>query len=40
MKVRTIAQLRALHYSDDPEYFRLADEYLYPGLAKAGVPLR
>jgi tetratricopeptide (TPR) repeat protein len=40
MKVRTIAQLPALHYSDDPEYLRLAEEYLYPGLAKAGVPLR
>ena len=38
--VRTIAQLRAMRYSDDHEYLRFAEEYLYPGLVKAGVPLR
>ena len=32
----TVAQLRAKRYSDDPQYLKLAETYLYPGLLKAG----
>ena len=34
----TIAQLRAKHGSDNPEYLKLAEKYWYEGLRKAGVP--
>ena len=34
----TIAQLRAKRNSDNPEYLKLAEEYWYEGLRKAGVP--
>jgi adenylate cyclase len=34
----TIAQLRAKRYSDHPEYQRLAEEYWYEGLRRAGFP--
>ena len=34
----TIAQLRAKHGSDNPEYVKLAEKYWYPGLRKAGLP--
>jgi predicted Zn-dependent protease len=40
MSVRTIAQLRAMRYSEDPEYLKLAEMHLYPGLVKAGMPER
>ena len=36
----TIAQLRAKRGSDDPEYLKLAEQYWYEGLRKAGVPER
>jgi adenylate cyclase len=32
----TISQLRAKHYSDHPEYVKLAEQYWYAGLRKAG----
>ena len=32
--------LRAEGYSDDPQYLKLAETYLYPGLLKAGFPER
>ena len=34
----TISQLRAKHYSDHPDYQRLAQQYWYEGLRKAGIP--
>ena len=34
----TIAQLRAKRYSETPDYLKLAETYLYPGLRKAGLP--
>ena len=34
----TIAQLRAKHVSDNPEYLKLAEKYWYEGLRKAGFP--
>ena len=34
----TISQLRAKRYSDHPEYVKLAEEYWYAGLRKAGIP--
>lgn len=34
----TLAQLRAKRYSDNPEYLKLAEKYLYAGLRKAGIP--
>jgi tetratricopeptide (TPR) repeat protein len=36
----TIAQLRAKHYSDVPEYLRMAEAHWYSGLRKAGIPER
>jgi tetratricopeptide (TPR) repeat protein len=36
----TIAQLRAKHYSDVPEYLRMAEANWYSGLRKAGIPER
>jgi hypothetical protein len=40
MKVRTITQLRAMHYSDDHEYPKFAEEYLYPTCQGRHAPLR
>jgi adenylate cyclase len=34
----TIAQLKAKHYSDHPEYVKTAELYWYDGLRKAGLP--
>ena len=34
----TIAQLRAKHYSDVPEYVKMAEDTWYAGLRKAGIP--
>jgi tetratricopeptide (TPR) repeat protein len=34
----TIAQLRAKHYSDEPEYVKMAEATWYAGLRKAGLP--
>ena len=34
----TIAQLRAKRLSDNPEYLKLAEQYWYSGLRKAGLP--
>jgi len=34
----TIAQLRAKHYSDVPEYLKTAEATWYAGLRKAGFP--
>jgi tetratricopeptide (TPR) repeat protein len=34
----TIAQLRASRHSDHPEYQKLAEQYWYDGLRKAGLP--
>jgi serine/threonine protein kinase/tetratricopeptide (TPR) repeat protein/TolB-like protein len=34
----TIAQLRAKHYSDVPEYVKMAEATWYAGLRKAGIP--
>jgi serine/threonine protein kinase/TolB-like protein len=36
----TIAQVRAKHYSDVPEYLKLAEATWYAGLRKAGIPER
>jgi hypothetical protein len=36
----TIAQIRAKHYSDVPEYLRMAEANWYSGLRKAGIPER
>ena len=36
----TIAQLRAKHYSDVPEYLKMAEANWYSGLRKAGIPER
>jgi serine/threonine protein kinase/tetratricopeptide (TPR) repeat protein len=34
----TIEQLRAKHYSDEPEYVKMAEATWYAGLRKAGIP--
>ena len=34
----TITQLRAKHYSDVPEYVKMAEDTWYAGLRKAGIP--
>jgi len=34
----TISQMRAKPYSDNPEYIKLADKFLYTGLRTAGIP--
>jgi len=34
----SIAQLRSKHYSDTPEYMKLAEANWYPGLRKSGIP--
>ena len=36
----TIAQVRAKHYSDVPEYLKMAEATWYAGLRKAGIPER
>jgi predicted Zn-dependent protease len=40
VSVRTIAQLRERRWSEDPEFLKLAEMHLYPGLMKAGMPER
>ena len=34
----TIAKMRAMRRSENPEYLRLVEKYLYEGLRKAGLP--
>jgi hypothetical protein len=36
----TIAQIRAKHYSDVPEYVKQAEANWYSGLRRAGIPER
>ena len=36
----SIAQVRAKHYSDVPEYLTMAEATWYSGLRKAGIPER
>jgi hypothetical protein len=35
-----IAQVQAKHYSDVPEYVKMAEATWYAGLRKAGIPER